>query len=467
MAVVRQKSARCVPLAQDDVDTLITSLLHHMVDQDELINAVDGLIFVTICHQVAIILDDEGSLEYVHDSRGVAVIGDIHSSFADLMKAFQRTGMPNRRTLLFLGNYTCRGPNPIEVLLLLFLLKIRFPHNIVLLRGNHETLEQCIQFGLEEKLLDEYGSLGRLLFYNIICIFDSLPLAAIISDQIFCCHGGISQFLSSREDVASIPKPSRWLNESVTIWDILITTDLLWADPTEIVEELREPFTPSDRSISYKFSQEALAEKLRQLNCRGLVRGHQPVAQGFAPSFGGLCITVHSSKNYDQAVYNAAVLLLDFDPVTGLVDSNAELYPAGAHDCYYLLDTIREFEEKYAVASSLYRMPVFMVPGRCPKCTIWKMGIQCRELHWQRCFSHSKLLEIMEEYRDVPSKVQYYLDILDADVEEHKEWLAAKLFPEFLEELLAEKKIRTRAKRRRRRNSVAQGVVYKLPKSPQ
>lgn len=48
-------------------------------------------------------------------------------------------------------------------------------------------------------------------------------------------------------------------------------------------------------------------------------------------------------------------------------------------------------------------------------------------------------LSNFKEYRDVPSKVQYYLDILDADVEEHKEWLAAKLFPEFLEELLAEK----------------------------
>lgn len=48
MALVRQKSARCMPLEQDDVDELITSLLHHMVDQDELINAVDGLIFVTV-----------------------------------------------------------------------------------------------------------------------------------------------------------------------------------------------------------------------------------------------------------------------------------------------------------------------------------------------------------------------------------------------------------------------------------
>lgn len=63
-----------------------------------------------------------------------------------------KTGTSLVSIQLVLGNYTSRGPNPIEVMLLLFLLKIRFPQNIVLLRGNHETLEQCIQFGLEDKV---------------------------------------------------------------------------------------------------------------------------------------------------------------------------------------------------------------------------------------------------------------------------------------------------------------------------
>ena len=66
------------------------------------------------------------------------IIGDIHGQLFDLIPMLSKC-KHGKVNLVFLGDYVDRGRYSIEVTLLLLALKVNYPVNVTMLRGNHES----------------------------------------------------------------------------------------------------------------------------------------------------------------------------------------------------------------------------------------------------------------------------------------------------------------------------------------
>ena len=84
----------------------------------------------------------------LHDDNRSSLFAATDGQLSDLLALFREHGFPSNRSggdielasYVFNGDFVDRGPHQLEVLLLLFALKISNPSRVVLLRGNHETL---------------------------------------------------------------------------------------------------------------------------------------------------------------------------------------------------------------------------------------------------------------------------------------------------------------------------------------
>ena len=68
----------------------------------------------------------------------------------------ETAGSPQDQNYLFLGDYVDRGIFGVEVMQLLLSLKINFPENIVLLRGNHESRNMTENFTFRNEVIEQY-----------------------------------------------------------------------------------------------------------------------------------------------------------------------------------------------------------------------------------------------------------------------------------------------------------------------
>ncbi|KAL6539300.1 hypothetical protein OROGR_011949 [Orobanche gracilis] len=90
-----------------------------------------------LCEYVKEILIEESNVQPVNSP--VTVCGDIHGQVHDLMNLFQTGGHVPETNYIFMGDFVDRGYSSLEVFTILLLLKARYPANITLLRGNHES----------------------------------------------------------------------------------------------------------------------------------------------------------------------------------------------------------------------------------------------------------------------------------------------------------------------------------------
>ncbi|EGT53085.1 hypothetical protein CAEBREN_20056 [Caenorhabditis brenneri] len=92
---------------------------------------------ISILRLTESILMEENSLLEVEAP--IKIIGDLHADFENLKTIFDLIGRVPKEKMMFLGNYVNMGASGIELVVLLFCLKIRYKDRIFLLKGNHET----------------------------------------------------------------------------------------------------------------------------------------------------------------------------------------------------------------------------------------------------------------------------------------------------------------------------------------
>jgi serine/threonine-protein phosphatase PP1 catalytic subunit len=228
----------------------------------------------------------------------VNICGDIHGQLSDLLRSLDSGGLPPFTAWLFLGDYVDRGPQSVEVICLLFTLKIRYPEHIYMIRGNHESLEMTAVFGFAEECKRK---LSFQLWQTFCQVFDTMPLAAVVNQSLFCVHGGISPDLHSLAQIEQIVRP-------VSIPTKGLLTDMLWSDPQSSVIN----FGPNDRGTTVTWGLQAARAFLRRNRLDKIVRAHQVAMKGyefpFAPDES--VITMFTASNYAIEAPNRAAFLV-------------------------------------------------------------------------------------------------------------------------------------------------------------
>ena len=221
------------------------------------------------------------------------IVGDIHGNIFDLLRILKR--FPNykgKETLLFLGDYVDRGTHSIDVISVLLALVCKYPNRVFLLRGNHEFMHINLIYGFYDEVFICYRSTH--LWEAFQNAFAWMPFAAVVGDQIFCVHGGLSPQVQTLQQIMDIKRPL------VSYESTPMISDLVWSDPHESVSMFGE----NSRGSGVLFGTSAIRTFLTNVNLKMMVRAHQCVVNGFCPFADNIGVTVFSSSDYCNIMHN-------------------------------------------------------------------------------------------------------------------------------------------------------------------
>ncbi|GAV79055.1 Metallophos domain-containing protein/Kelch_3 domain-containing protein [Cephalotus follicularis] len=240
----------------------------------------------------------------------IKVFGDLHGQFGDLMRLFDEYGFPSTAgdityiDYLFLGDYVDRGQHSLETIALLLALKIEYPENVHLIRGNHEAADINALFGFRLECIERMGENdGIWAWTRFNQLFNYLPLAALIEKKIICMHGGIGRSIHSVEQIEKLERPITMDAGSI------ILMDLLWSDPTE--NDSIEGLRPNARGPGLvTFGPDRVIDFCKRNKLQLIIRAHECVMDGFERFAQGQLITLFSATNYCGTANNAGAILV-------------------------------------------------------------------------------------------------------------------------------------------------------------
>uniref|UniRef100_A0A914CF02 Serine/threonine-protein phosphatase n=1 Tax=Acrobeloides nanus TaxID=290746 RepID=A0A914CF02_9BILA len=248
----------------------------------------------SLCAKAKEILIEEGNVQNIEPP--ITLCGDIHGQFYDLLELFRVGGqVPNTR-YLFMGDFVDRGFHSVETFLLLLALKVRYPDQVYLIRGNHESRQITQVYGFYDECMRKYGN--PVVWRACTEVFDCLSLAAIIKGTIFCVHGGLSPSIPFVDQIRCIDRRQEVPHDGPMC-------DLLWSDP----DDIPQGFATSPRGAGYLFGPDVANDFCFKNGFDLITRAHQLVMEGYKWHFNGTVLTVWSAPNYCYRCGNVAAIL--------------------------------------------------------------------------------------------------------------------------------------------------------------
>ncbi|NIO37687.1 serine/threonine protein phosphatase [Candidatus Bathyarchaeota archaeon] len=240
-----------------------------------------------------------------HEGEAV-IVSDIHGHLESLMKIlkdtdFLRIATRRRKTfLIFLGDYGDRGAHSVEVYHVVLRLKLLYPKQVILMRGNHEGPEDLLAYphDLPTQLRVRFGRKWKDIYHKIQKLFQHLYNAVLVKERYLIIHGGLPQGAKTLEDLAFAH--TRHPEETML-------EEMLWSDPVEI----NKGTSLSPRGAGRLFGEDITAEVLSMLNVSLFIRGHEPCPSGFKINHDGKIITLFSRKGPPYFNVQGAYLHLD------------------------------------------------------------------------------------------------------------------------------------------------------------
>jgi protein phosphatase len=239
------------------------------------------------------------------------IFGNLYGIYNDLMRYFESYGNPSDDNqmgdisvmqYIFLGDFCDRGYNSLEIILLLFALKIKFPQFIYIIRGHHEDKNINAEYGLGQECIDRLSDDIRdplSIFANINKAFDLLPFGVLVDNNILMVHGGIGSSINSLDDIDCIKRPIEVV-QNVSNNEQLKVIDLLWSEYCDEIDNIdanieRDKFK---KGFIVKYGKNRLNKFLDENKINLLITAHQFVKGGFTTFNNDRLLIVFSATNY-------------------------------------------------------------------------------------------------------------------------------------------------------------------------
>ncbi|KAK0399114.1 hypothetical protein QR680_002904 [Steinernema hermaphroditum] len=171
------------------------------------------------------------------------------------------TNEPNLAKLLFLGDYSDRGPDLLDRITSLCALRMIRQGCYNMLRTNHKTQAINHVYGFFDEINRKIGNADEALemWRAFNDLFAVLPLAAVVLKRILCMHCGISPKLQSLDEIRAIKRP---------LDDPELACDLLWADAMTDFEGFKHNHV---RGVGVYFGEESILQVLEKLKLQLIV----------------------------------------------------------------------------------------------------------------------------------------------------------------------------------------------------